>query len=400
MSGIKRFFSLWALALLALLPASALCADARELTQACIFQTRDRQVLSCLSDGRYDTRWNSGRDGDARLDIRLPEGETCGGVYIQFFGEGVAFDVQAPNAGGQWETVASCRTDYLTGYAALPAGVDTLRIVPAGGSRRMRVAQVHVFAPGDVPGWVQQWNPPCEKADLLVFAAHPDDEVLFLGGTLPLYAGERGLQVQVCNLVPATNYRMLELLDCLWTCGVRNYPDWGFFGDVYHNGLSEMYKEKGWSRDKVYRYVTRVIRRYKPEVVVTHDVNGEYGHGAHRVCADAMLKCVERAADARIETRQVKEYGVWQVKKLYLHLYPENVVDMDWRAPLSAFDGKTALEVAEAGFQCHSSQLHTEYAVQDFGPYDNSLFGLAFSAVGADVEKSDFFEHIPLPGTR
>lgn len=396
--GIRRMLALCALMLLALAPAAALGEEARDITPGCTFETRDRQVLTCLSDGRYDTRWNSGKDSAARLQITLPEGETCGGVYVQFSGEGAAFDVQALTAQGAWETVGSCQTDYLTGYAALPETAGALRIVPAGGSRRFRMAQVHVFTPGDAPAWVQQWNPPCEKADLLVLAAHPDDEVLFMGGTLPTYAGERGLQVQVCNLVPATNYRMLELLDCLWTCGVRNYPDFGSFGDVYHNGLHEMYKEKGWSRDMVYRYVTKVIRKYKPEVVVTHDVNGEYGHGAHKVCADAMLKCIERAADARIEAKQVKEYGVWQVKKLYLHLYPENVVDMDWRAPLAAFGGKTAFEVAQAGFQCHTSQLRTQYVVQDFGPYDNSLFGLAFSAVGEDVAKNDFLENIPLPG--
>ena len=149
----------------------------------------------------------------------------------------------------------------------------------------------------------------------------------------------------------------------------------------------------------VYRYVTKIIRKYKPEVIVTHDVDGEYGHGAHKVCADAMRKCIERAADPRIEAKQVREYGAWQVKKLYLHLWSENVVDMDWRVPLEAFDGKTAFDMAEAGFQCHTSQLNTEYVVEDWGPYDNSLFGLAFSAVGEDVVKNDFMENIDLQPT-
>ena len=106
------------------------------------------------------------------------------------------------------------------------------------------------------------------------------------------------------------------------------------------------------------------IRRFSPLVVVSHDFDGEYGHGAHKVCADAMRKCIERAADPRIEAKQVREYGAWQVKKLYLHLWPENVVDMDWRVPLEAFGGRTAFEMAEAGFQCHTSQLGTEYVVE------------------------------------
>lgn len=391
---MKKMFLMLACALLALIPACVLGETARDLAAECTFRTSDNKFLTCLSDGRYDTRWNSGKDSAARLEITLPEGESCAGVYLLFSGEGAAFDVQVKNDAGKWETAASCQTDYLTGYAALPEGVSQLRIVPAKGARRFRMAQAHIFSPGTLPDWVQQWNPPCEKADLLVLAAHPDDEVLFMGGTLPTYAGEYKLQVQVCNLVPSSNHRMLELLDCLWTCGVRSYPDFGAFGDVFKLNLSDMYKQDGWSRDKVYRYVTKIIRKYKPEVIVTHDVNGEYGHGAHKVCADAMLKCIKRAADPRIEAKQVREYGEWQVKKLYLHLYPENIVDMDWRVPLEAFGGRTAFEMAQAGFQCHTSQLRTEYAVEDFGPYDNSLFGLAFSAVGEDIEKKDFMENI------
>lgn len=391
---MKKMLLALACVLLALFPACVLGETARDLAAECTFRTSDNKFLTCLSDGRYDTRWNSGKDSAARLEVTLPEGESCGGVYLLFSGEGAAFDVQVKNDVGKWETAASCQTDFLTGYTALPEGVSQFRIVPAGGARRFRMAQAHIFSPGKIPDWVQQWNPPCEKADLLVLAAHPDDEVLFMGGTLPTYAGERKLQVQVCNLVPSANHRMLELLDCLWTCGVRNYPDFGSFGDVFKLNLSDMYKQDGWSRDKVYRYVTKVIRKYKPEVVVTHDVDGEYGHGAHKVCADAMRKCIERAADPRIEAKQAREYGEWQVKKLYLHLYPENVVDMDWRAPLEAFGGRTAFEMAQAGFQCHTSQLHTEYVVEDFGPYDNSLFGLAFSTVGEDIAKNDFMENI------
>ena len=50
--------------------------------------------------------------------------------------------------------------------------------------------------------------------------------------------------------------------------------------------------------------------------------------------------------------------------------------------------------MAEAAFACHISQQDTEYRVEDFGPYDNAVFGLAFSMVGEDEEKDDFFEHI------
>lgn len=382
--------------LFALFPALAQGEEARDITQLCTLSAPENKTLKCLSDGKYTTRWASQGGGRARLSIALPEGETCGGVYLQFYEEGVPFDVQAQNEAGQWETVASCETSYLTGYVQVPEGLDHLRIVPGEGARRLKLAQVHVFSPGEAPDWVQRWQPPCEKADLLMLVAHPDDEVLFMGGTLPTYAGERAMQVQVCHLVPATPYRKLELLDCLWLSGVRNYPDLGDFRDIYKISLREMYKQTTWSEKRVLRHVTGLLRKYRPEVVVTHDINGEYGHGAHKVCADALQKCVALAADPTYESDQVAAWGTWQIKKLYLHLYPENVVDMDWRVPLSAFGGKTAFDIAEAGFACHISQQKTKYAVEDWGPYDNSLFGLAFSTVGEDTEKNDFFENIAL----
>ena len=38
--------------------------------------------------------------------------------------------------------------------------------------------------------------------------------------------------------------------------------------------------------------------------------------------------------------------------------------------------------------------MKTDYHVEDFGPYDNAVFGLAYSAVGEDTSGDDFFEHI------
>lgn len=367
---------------------------ARDLTAECALRSPVRKNLTLLRDNKYKTHWASQAGDGARLEITLPEGETCGGIYIQFYSDACAFDVQAQNAQEEWETIAACETTYLTGYAQVPEGYSHLRIVPSGGANRLFIAQLHVFSQGDTPAWVQRWDAPFEKAEMLVLVAHPDDEMLFMGGTIPYYAGERGKAVQVAYLVPSTPFRKLELLDGLWLCGVRNYPDLASFPDLYERSARAMYQQKGWSEARVLRHVTGLLRTYKPDVVVTHDLRGEYGHGAHKVCADALLRCVPQAADASFEPEQAALLGTWEVKKLYLHLYPENVVKMDWRLPLKAFGGKTAFDMAEEGFACHRSQQQTNYTVKDSGKYDNSLFGLAFSTVGDDIEKNDFFENL------
>ena len=103
---------------------------------------------------------------------------------------------------------------------------------------------------------------------------------------------------------------------------------------------------------------------------------------------------IKFAADEKKYPASAKEYGVWDVPKCYIHLWSENVIDMDWRQPLKAFGGRTAFEIAEEGFRCHISQQKTDYHVEDWGPWDNSLFGLYRSLVGPDEEKNDFFENL------
>lgn len=382
------------LAGLMLLGASAWAQPAEDISRDCLMRAPGVSALGCLTDDDYKTRWASSTGNRARLEIDAPESGRIGGVYLQFYNSPCAFDVQVRDANGEWVTAASCDTDFLTGYAALPQGAQAVCVRPQGNGNRLILAEVRVFAEGEAPSWVQQWQPPLEKADLLVLSAHPDDELLFMGGTIPYYAGERGMDVQVAYLVPATPYRRLELLDGLWLCGVKNYPDLGSFPDRFSTSLKSQYKQEGWSRDRVMRHVTGLLRQYRPDVVVTHDVNGEYGHGAHKVAADAALNAVELAADPEYQHAKLEQTQPWQVQKLYLHLYEEGALRMGWRVPLEAFGGKTAFDVAQEAFACHISQQKTEYRVEDFGPYDNAKFGLAFSVVGPDEDKNDFFEHV------
>ena len=139
-------------------------------------------------------------------------------VYSQFYRTATAFDVQTLSEEGKWRTAASCGTDYLTGYVQLETPVSAVRIVPQSG--RMYIAEVHVFAEGDAPDWVQRWEPPLEKADLLVISGHPDDEVLFMGGTIPYSAGQLGKAVQVAYIVPSMPYGRRELKPGLALSGV------------------------------------------------------------------------------------------------------------------------------------------------------------------------------------
>lgn len=381
------------LAALFMWTAAASAQTAQEMTKDCTLSSVGKKTLNNMTDGRYTSYWSSSTNRNAYLDIEAPQGQKMGSVYIQFFENAAPFDVQTPDEAGNWQTISTYETGFLAQYVPLDAGYEKIRIRPKDAQGRLFIIELHVFAEGDAPDWVQKWEPTLEKADLLALAAHPDDEILFLGGTIPYYAGEKKMKVQVAYLVPTTSFRRLELLDGLWLCGVKNYPIIGHFPDKYQSHLSEMYEQKGWSRQAVVRYVVGVYRACRPDVVVTQDVNGEYGHGAHRAVADAAQAAIALAADENNQEKMTHSEP-WQVKKLYLHLYEQNPVKMDWRKPLAAFGGQTAFDLASRAFECHISQQRTDYHVEDFGPYDSSKFGLAYSAVGEDVQKDDFFENL------
>ncbi|MGN1368889.1 MAG: PIG-L deacetylase family protein [Aristaeellaceae bacterium] len=348
--------------------------EAPELTRTCSFTYAPRSTgKNTLTDASYLTYYTG-----SYLEVASPT--PCHGLYFSFAQREVDVAVLLPDANGGWTTLLTDERHYTNTYLPLP-GVTRFRLIPQG-SETLSLSEIHLFGEGLLPAWVQDWQPFEGKADLLVLSAHCDDELLFFGGVIPYYAGERQMDVIVCYLTDQTHTRRSEALDGLWTCGVRTYPEMGVFRDIKVEQSDECYPY--WGKEAVQRHIAGLIAKYQPDVMVTHDVRGEYGHGAHKVCAEMAMHYMD-----------TQDESVWQVKKLYLHLYRQNALTMDWRQPLAFFGGQTAFDVAKAAFKCHVSQRSNGLIVQDWGPYTNNLFGLYASAVGPDTGTQDFFEHIP-----
>ena len=305
--------------------------------------------------------------------------------------------------------------------AALTGGAQdalTLRF-PAG----TVIADIYAFSSGVLPDWVQVWQPPCAEADLLLLSSHSDDEQLFFAGVLPYYALERQLDVQVVYLVQhfeangaQDHQRPHEQLDGLWTVGVRHYPIIPEFPDLYSESkdraealkrAKNVYQNAGYGYEDFVGYLTACIRRCRPLVVVSHDLSGEYGHGTHVLCADALGTALRSAADPSQYPDSAEAYGPWQVEKTYLHLYGENPITMDWDVPLERLGGKTAFQMTQEGFGCHKSQHWTWFYKWIYGGdgaaitkasqitrYSPCLYGLYDTKVGLDEDGGDFFEHV------
>ena len=308
-----------------------------------------------------------------------------------------------------WKLIAggkeyNCEGGYLHQYIDVTALCGEQNELTLQFSKKTAIADLYCFEKGEkLPDFVQQWDAPCEKADLMLISSHSDDEQLFFAGVLPYYAVERKLQVQVVYIVQhfeANGYedhvRPHEQLDGLWTVGIRNYPVMSDFPDLYSEsfeGAKAAFASAGVTYDDFKDYIVGCLNRFKPLVVVSHDLKGEYGHGTHIFCANALTEAI-KAADAH------------RPEKTYLHLYEENQIIMDWDTPYESLGGKTPFEMTQEGFGCHQSQHWTWFKRWIYGnsgeikkatqikTYSPCQYGLYDTIVGADKQGGDFMENV------
>ena len=285
-------------------------------------------------------------------------------------------------------------------YVELPEDVKTVQFVmPKGG----KIHNVTAY-PNDglaLPSSVQIWEPQPERVDVLVFATHPDDDTLFLSGAIITLAAEKGWTVEVVHIMGYRNVtpiREHERLNGIWTMGVKQYPVAGVFDAVYKQGY-KYYNGKILSEPHVDEYITEVIRHFKPQIVITHDLNGEYGHPRHKLVASMVTKAVSNSMKEDYYPASAEKYGTWDVPKTYLHLYKQDTIVLDLRHPIDALGGKTAVATAKEAYLKHESQLHFGAYVTDDPKdprsykYNISYFGLYRTTVGKD-SGNDMTEHI------
>lgn len=349
-----------------------------------------RNVTQVLSDDDYSTTVKPG----AGSELVITSEEPMQGLYLEWG--------RVPS---EWllkenESTTTFGTHgFLHEYVPLSSSQNSVTIVS---KESMTLCNIRAIPIGTDPKTIAQvWEEPQEKTDFLVFSTHADDEILFLGGVLAKYGGGEGIPVQIAYLTEFWStepVREHEKLDGLWEAGIRRYPVDGGFRDYYAADLDEALSK--YDHDKVLSWTVSTIRRFKPLIVVTQDLNGEYGHGGHRLLARCVTEAVERSMDPSFYPASAEEYGVFDVKKTYLHLYPENTITLDVRQPLPSMGGRSALEVARDAYKKHVSQQKYWFYVTD-DPKDYraseincSKFGLFRTTVGNDSGQNQMTENI------
>ena len=403
----------WILGLLAallLLGGSAAAEEAPDLTDRCTLKVSvaAKGGEKSVTDQNYETFWESKKGKNASVIIDSPE--PIYGLYLCFERMPDEYVIQAGTGGNSWKDLQRGDTRFHHMYYALN-GETRIRILAESGSGQntyMGFNEIFVFGQGETPDWVQRWQPTAEKADILFLAMHPDDDLLFMGGAIATYAVELKKQTIVAYMSYSNTTRRSEALNGLWTLGVRQYPVFLGIRDVWSDTVKDAWKKVDGGKTALYHLVTELFRKYKPDVVVTHDLNGEYGHAQHKMTAQTAVDCYTQAADPEKDPASAGEYGVWQVQKLYLHLYGDesNQIRFNFDLPLASLGGKTGMEIAAEAYAKHVTQQNMgqkihgvwhPFSVEEYGRklYPATVFGLYASEVGPDRLHTDFLENLP-----
>jgi N-acetyl-1-D-myo-inositol-2-amino-2-deoxy-alpha-D-glucopyranoside deacetylase len=184
---------------------------------------------------------------------------------------------------------------------------------------------------------------------LLLVHAHPDDETINNGATMARYVAQ-GAQVTLLTctlgeegevLVPELaqlaadqadqlgGYRIGELAAAMTALGVT---DWRFLGgpgryrDSGMIGTEANAKPRAfWNADldEAVAHAVAVVRETRPQVLVTYDEEGGYGHPDHIQAHRVAMGAVDAAADP---TYRPDLGAAWRVAKVYWCCTPRSVL--------------------------------------------------------------------------
>ena len=179
---------------------------------------------------------------------------------------------------------------------------------------------------------------------LLLVHAHPDDETINNGVTMAKYAaagaqvtlvtctrGEEGevLVTELANLASDKDdklgeHREIELKDAMAQLGINDFRFLGAPNKKWRDSgmIGTPQNERGdvfWQADldEASNELVKIILEIKPQVLITYDEFGGYGHPDHIKAHQVAMRAAELAANQG-----------WQVSKIYWNTMPRSVIQM------------------------------------------------------------------------
>ncbi len=167
---------------------------------------------------------------------------------------------------------------------------------------------------------------------LLCVHPHPDDEAIACGGVLARYASE-GLRTHVVTCTGGEagenlagidlgdedlpTHRRREMADAVAALGIDGHT-WLGYRDSGMAGSDDNVNPAAFAAVDLYEEaarLARIVRDLRPQVVVSDDEHGTYGHPDHIRAHQVTERALTMAADPWWDTGQ----DPWQVRKRYVH---------------------------------------------------------------------------------
>lgn len=255
---------------------------------------------------------------------------------------------------------------------------------------------------------------------LLLVHAHPDDESIGTGSTMAHYAangahvtlvtctlGEEGeihvpelAQLAAAGADQLGGYRIGELAAACAALGVTDHRFLGGAGRYRDSGMMGLATNEHlrafWQADldEAAGHLVEILREVRPQVLITYDPNGFYGHPdhiqAHRVAMRAVeLAAAEGCAPAKVYwtamPRSVLEAGMTHFAESSDNPFAgiQDIADLPFGTPddqiAARIDATEQHTVKEAAMRAHATQIPaTSWLYSIAGNFGGEFMGVEF----------------------
>jgi LmbE family N-acetylglucosaminyl deacetylase len=215
---------------------------------------------------------------------------------------------------------------------------------------------------------------------LLAVFAHPDDETFGTGGALAYYAAQgtrvtlvcatRGEVGEISDPSLATPETLGEVREAELDCAARmmgvqeiiflGYRDSGMAGTPENQDPRAYINAP---KENVIAKLVGIIRRIQPQVVVTFEPNGVYGHPDHIAVHQHTVAAFHAAADP---AQYPAQGSAWQAKRLFYTAVPHSFFRTmrDWMQSMGE-DTSDLDRFEEAGVGWPDDQIHVALDVSN-----------------------------------
>lgn len=346
---------------------------ATDLTDQCEITLPERSAsfLSRFTDDRYNSRVSFKKEES--LTISVPS--EAAGIYVAWYTAPESALVEMLDSAGTVLGSIRASAELLNDYYIVPQGCASVRI---SGEKAFAISELRVYDTETPPDGLAVMTAQKTQPDVMLILAHTADEAYYFGSLLPYCRSE---DVAVVFLMSYSREAQQQAIELQYSLGSRTQPIFAGF-QYYRSYMSSDNMYAMMDKEEITSYMLQLIRKYQPNVLVTHDIAGESGDCLHVLTATHVQLAAEQASQKKYDPESVAEYGLWQVQAVYQHRSDGTSALYDTQASLSEYGGLNAVELAQECFDRYTFLTIYRQSVQDT-PYFEQTFPVVDPAVSA-----------------